>query len=50
MFKNLNKQDILSDFPNIDHIHFYSWYVGNYPSLDPKKIEILCALLNEACE
>lgn len=40
----------LSDFPNIDHIHFYSWYVGNYPSLDPKKIEILCALLNEACE
>lgn len=35
------------DYPIVDHIHFFSWYVGNYPSLSHEKIEMLCALLNE---
>jgi len=33
-------------FPNTDHIHFYGYYVGNYPGLEKSKIEKLCQLLN----
>ena len=35
------------DFPVADHIHFFSWYVGNYPSLEEYKILELCDLLNK---
>ena len=41
--KNYN----LNDFPNIEHIHNYSWYIGNYPKLEKKKIMDLAAILNE---
>jgi len=34
------------DFPRVDHIHFFGWYIGNYPDLDPKRIGELCQLLN----
>jgi CDP-6-deoxy-D-xylo-4-hexulose-3-dehydrase len=37
----------LSDFSEVDHVHFNAWYVGNYPDLDSKQIEILCGLLNK---
>ena len=36
----------LSKFPVVDHIHFFGFYLGNYPSLPPEKIEKLCELLN----
>jgi CDP-6-deoxy-D-xylo-4-hexulose-3-dehydrase len=36
-----------SDFPEIDHVHFYGFYIGNYPSLERDKILTLCRLLNE---
>jgi CDP-6-deoxy-D-xylo-4-hexulose-3-dehydrase len=36
----------LSDFPEVDHLHFNAWYVGNYPDLDSQQIEDLCNLLN----
>jgi CDP-6-deoxy-D-xylo-4-hexulose-3-dehydrase len=35
-----------SDFTNVDHVHFNSWYVGNYPDLPESKVEQLCSLLN----
>lgn len=34
------------DFPVADHIHHFSWYVGNYPSLEEDMILELCELLN----
>lgn len=34
------------DFPHTDHIHFFGFYIGNYPDLETEKIERLCALLN----
>jgi len=43
----------LSGFPNpedfqiADHVHFYSWYIGNYPTLAEDKIIKLCKLLNK---
>lgn len=35
-----------SDFPNIEHIHNYSWYIGNYPGLEKEKILKLLEVLN----
>jgi CDP-6-deoxy-D-xylo-4-hexulose-3-dehydrase len=34
-------------YPAVDHVHFYGYYLGNYPDLDPKKINMLCAMLNQ---
>lgn len=34
------------NFPNVDHVHFYGFYIGNFPSLKKEKIKELCDLLN----
>ena len=36
-----------NNFPVIDHIHSYSWYIGNYPSLKKETIDILVSTLND---
>jgi CDP-6-deoxy-D-xylo-4-hexulose-3-dehydrase len=36
----------LSQFPVVEHIHFNSWYIGNYPELEKKKIDTLVEILN----
>ena len=36
----------LSKYPNIEHIHNFSWYIGNYPSLPKEKIDYLLEVLN----
>jgi CDP-6-deoxy-D-xylo-4-hexulose-3-dehydrase len=33
-------------FPNVEHIHFYGYYIGNYPDIEEQKILSLCDLLN----
>ncbi|MBI4430178.1 MAG: aminotransferase class I/II-fold pyridoxal phosphate-dependent enzyme [Candidatus Omnitrophica bacterium] len=33
-------------FPNTEHIHFYGFYIGNYPGLPLEKIKRLCEVLN----
>ena len=35
-----------SSFPNIEHIHNFSWYIGNYPGLERQKIVKLLEVLN----
>jgi CDP-6-deoxy-D-xylo-4-hexulose-3-dehydrase len=35
-----------SNFPNIEHIHNFSWYIGNYPGLEREKIDFLLQILN----
>jgi CDP-6-deoxy-D-xylo-4-hexulose-3-dehydrase len=34
------------DFPNTEHIHFYGFYIGNYPELGNDDIDDICAILN----
>ena len=29
----------LKDFKNVDHIHFYGYYIGNFPTLSSSKIK-----------
>ena len=33
-------------YPNVEHVHFYGFYIGNYPTLEKEKILKLCAILN----
>jgi CDP-6-deoxy-D-xylo-4-hexulose-3-dehydrase len=37
----------LSRFPIVEHVHFYGFYIGNYPGLECEKILTLCSLLND---
>ena len=40
------KADVPRLFPVIDHVHFYGFYIGNYPTLDAARIRWLCGILN----
>ncbi len=33
-------------FPHTEHLHFYGFYLGNYPGLERERILALCELLN----
>jgi CDP-4-dehydro-6-deoxyglucose reductase, E1 len=38
--------DEYKKYPNVDHVHFFGWYIGNYPDLEQEKVAMLCDLLN----
>ena len=40
--KNIN----FKNFPEVDHVHFFGYYIGNYPSLSISKIKKICFILN----
>ncbi len=40
--KNIN----MNNFKEVDHIHFFGYYIGNYPSLKNEKISQICKILN----
>ena len=44
--KYLKKQS-LNDFQNVDHVHFYGYYIGNFPTLTIKKIDQIIKILNK---
>ena len=35
-------------FPETEHVHFYGFYIGNYPDLRDEEIDELCKVLNSA--
>lgn len=38
--------DTYKNYPEVDHIHFHGFYIGNFPSLEEEKIIKLCNILN----
>jgi len=34
------------DFPEAEHIHFYGFYISNFPDLYDEEINAPCAILN----
>ena len=40
--KNTN----FNNFKEVDHVHFFGYYIGNYPSLTKNKIKKICNTLN----
>ena len=46
--KQFLKHNSLSDFPETEHIHFFGWYLGNFPDLQNKTILEICEIVNTA--
>jgi len=44
--KKFIKKINLLKYKEVDHIHFYGYYIGNYPSLKVNKIKKICSILN----
>ena len=38
--------ELYKEFPKVDHVHFFGYYIGNYPGVTPERIDQLCDLLN----
>jgi len=36
------------DFPETEHIHFYGFYIGNFPDLSNDEVDEICAIINSA--
>ncbi|MEG3845432.1 DegT/DnrJ/EryC1/StrS family aminotransferase [Microcoleus sp. herbarium19] len=45
--KKLFGEADLANFTKVDRVHFYGFYIGNYPGLEKEKILELCSLLNK---
>ncbi len=35
-----------NDYPVVDHVHFFGYYIGNFPELSQEKVRALCVILN----
>lgn len=44
--KEFAKKISFKNFREVDHIHFFGYYIGNYPSLTKTKIRKICKILN----
>ena len=42
-----NKRHNMKFYKNSEIVHFYSYYIGNFPSLTEKKIKSICKILND---
>ena len=38
--------DCAEDYPQVNHVHFFGAYIGNFPDLETNRIKALCELLN----
>lgn len=45
--KYINKFKI-NDFKEVNHIHHFGYYIGNYPDLKSNKIKKICKILNNS--
>ena len=45
--KNIIKNINLNNFKNVEHVHFFGYYIGNYPSLKKEKIIKITNFLNK---
>jgi len=44
--KNIFPEGYYNNFPNTDHIHFYGFYIGNFPSLELREIDEILYVIN----
>ena len=44
--KSFVKKLNLKKFKEVEHVHFFGYYIGNYPTLSFKKILKICKILN----
>lgn len=46
--RGIVRRSEIGNYPEIEHVHFYGFYIGNYPSLSAGRIRELCGILNSA--
>lgn len=46
--KGIVAADAYKNFPITDHVHFYGFYIGNFPDLQDHEIDEICAIINGA--
>ena len=44
--KEFTKNIKYENFKETDHVHFFGYYIGNYPTLKEEKIIKICKILN----
>jgi CDP-6-deoxy-D-xylo-4-hexulose-3-dehydrase len=45
--KKVVGEEEFENYPVVNHVHFYGFYIGNYPELEREKILQLCSVLND---
>jgi CDP-6-deoxy-D-xylo-4-hexulose-3-dehydrase len=45
--KEYTKNIRLEKFPNVEKVHFFGYYIGNYPNLSKVKINLIVNILNK---
>jgi len=46
--KNYVGTNVPKKYPITDHIHFFGFYIGNYPDLKKTEIDFICKIINSA--
>jgi CDP-6-deoxy-D-xylo-4-hexulose-3-dehydrase len=44
--KKIMPEGEFEKYPEVNHIHFFGYYIGNYPTLEKERILKLCEILN----
>ena len=44
--KGLIPENFHNQFPEVEHIHFYGFYIGNFPDLKDSEVDKICEILN----
>jgi len=44
--KNILSKNHYQKFPETEHIHFFGFYIGNFPDLKDKEVDEICSILN----
>lgn len=44
--KGIVPENYHMQFPEVEHIHFYGFYIGNFPDLRDEEVDEICAILN----
>ena len=44
--KGIVPQGEWEEYPEVEHVHFYGYYIGNYPNLSEERILELSRVLN----
>ena len=46
--KGIVQEHTWLEFPEVEHVHHFGWYVGNFPDMDSATIKKLCRVINSA--
>ena len=45
--RGIVNKNAFENYPVVEHVHFFGFYIGNYPDLPEDKIRTLCDILNK---